>query len=289
MEQSRKTFFSIIIPAYNVGDYIENTVNSILRQDDSDYQLILIDDGSTDHTADVCRKLAALHPETIEFLRCEHRGVSATRNEGLKRAAGQYVMFVDGDDFLKQGALKYLQAALSKDGPDLLCFGFERVRSSEEPSSEGVLSTEKTSPERVPEDCSAVSVQEAIARKLGEKTIPCVAACIKNSLIKKNGIQFDEDLSYAEDALFLFRCMLVSGSIRQDETVLYCYLQRPGSATHLAHVPSGVFQMELKAWRRIKALLSAEPVLKRMAGVRMRQTGRRYWKRKIKEILPFRG
>lgn len=113
---------SVIIPAYRCADTIENTVNSILVSGLSDFEIIIIDDGSQDGTAERCDSLAEKHP----CVRCIHQknaGVSAARNRGLKEARGEYVWFFDADDSADENALSDAESILIKASPDMLVFG----------------------------------------------------------------------------------------------------------------------------------------------------------------------
>lgn len=92
-------FFSVIIPVYNIENYIECCVESILSQSFNDFEILLIDDGSKDHSFDKCRKIAK-KDSRIRVLHKENGGASSARNFGLKKSTGDYIIFVDGDDFL---------------------------------------------------------------------------------------------------------------------------------------------------------------------------------------------
>lgn len=268
-------FFSIIIPVYNVDSYIENTINSVIKQNCSNYQLIIIDDGSTDETCNICERLYENHKDHIIFKRCEHKGVSASRNEGLKIATGEYIMFMDGDDYLVKGALNYIYSILSDAYPDLLLFDFARLTFPDDFITNIDYNTNNI----------LISTNEAINIKLKEKTIPCFASCIKVSMIKENNIIFDEDLTYVEDALFIFKCMLASNSIIYNNNILYLYLQRPDSLTHLIKVPSNIYAMEIKAWERIRKIISFDNSNKYLVNNRIKLIKEKYYKTKIKELI----
>ena len=114
--------FSIIIAVYNKEKYIGQTIESILKQKYENYELILIDDGSTDSSYEICKEYANKNKK-IRFLHHKNEGVSVTRNRGLQVAKGEYVLFVDADDLLKIGALKTLEEIIIKEKPDVIMFG----------------------------------------------------------------------------------------------------------------------------------------------------------------------
>jgi glycosyltransferase involved in cell wall biosynthesis len=108
--------FSVIIPAYNEADLVGSAIESVLRQSRSDWEAIVVDDGSTDGTAEAVRPFEERDPR-IRLLRKENAGLSAARNSGFEVARGRYVSFLDSDDLLMPGYLEAMGAALDAD-PD---------------------------------------------------------------------------------------------------------------------------------------------------------------------------
>ena len=101
----KEVFFSIIIPVYNIQDYIEECIKSVVSQQLTDYEMILIDDGSTDRSGFICDQYASAY-ECVVCIRQENAGLSEARNSGIKRARGKYLIFLDGDDLLALISLK---------------------------------------------------------------------------------------------------------------------------------------------------------------------------------------
>lgn len=99
--------FSVIVPVYNIEDYIEECVESILKQVYPNWELILVDDGSTDGSSMICRRYSAMDDRII-YLNKENSGQSDARNMGVSKARGDYLVFVDGDDFISKNALNDL-------------------------------------------------------------------------------------------------------------------------------------------------------------------------------------
>ena len=103
---------SIVIPVYNTSRFLEECIRSVLHQDFTDWQVILIDDGSTDGSGTICDQFAANDPR-IEVLHQPNQGLSVARNNGLARAQGEFVLFLDSDDFwLRQDTLTTLLDAM---------------------------------------------------------------------------------------------------------------------------------------------------------------------------------
>ena len=96
---------SIIVPAYNASKYIEKCLNSILSQTYKNFEIIVVNDGSTDNTLDILKKCSE-QSDKIKIVAQKNKGVSAARNNGLEHAKGQYIAFVDADDTLEQEFLE---------------------------------------------------------------------------------------------------------------------------------------------------------------------------------------
>lgn len=121
---------SFILPSYNVAPYIERAVNSILDQHLSDYEIIIVDDGSRDNLVEVCQQWK--ENERVIVVSTGNQGVSEARNEGLKRAKGEYVCFLDPDDWYEKDVMASALEAIKRDGADALRFGYNKVYESEE-------------------------------------------------------------------------------------------------------------------------------------------------------------
>lgn len=98
MSNNASPLFSIIVPVYNVETFVYKALSSVLEQNFDQYELIVINDGSTDKSSEIIYSLAQKHPQ-ITFIHTSNNGVSSARNMGLKVAKGHYIMFLDGDDF----------------------------------------------------------------------------------------------------------------------------------------------------------------------------------------------
>lgn len=117
-------FFSIITPIFNVSRFISRGLDCILSQDFRDFELILVDDGSSDASPQMCDRAAADDPR-VRVIHQENAGVGAARNTGLDAARGEYILFCDIDDLMLPGALSILHALLYRQHPDLLVFSYE--------------------------------------------------------------------------------------------------------------------------------------------------------------------
>lgn len=122
-----KPFISVIVPAYNAEKTLVQVLEDILGQTYENYELILVDDGSTDGTAEICDRCAANHTN-VRVIHQENRGASAARNRGTELAQGEYVSYVDSDDRIEKDYLEKLVDALITTGAEVACGGVDRMR-----------------------------------------------------------------------------------------------------------------------------------------------------------------
>ena len=122
---------SIIVPIYNVAPYLRKCVDSLLTQDISDYEIILVDDGSPDECPQICDEYVEKY-DSIRVVHQENEGLSAARNSGVKVAQGDYIMFVDSDDYLQPNVLGALMEQVERDNLDVLRFRYQNVRENGE-------------------------------------------------------------------------------------------------------------------------------------------------------------
>lgn len=117
--------FSIVIPVYNAEQYLVECVNSVLSQNQSEFELILIDDGSTDNSSRICDELSFIYDKIIVIHKI-NGGVSEARKIGVEKARGDYIICVDADDWLNQGLLSEAKRIILKYHPDVLIYGLKR-------------------------------------------------------------------------------------------------------------------------------------------------------------------
>ena len=113
----------IIIPLYNCEAYIEDCINSIIKQIDNKVEIILIDDGSVDNTFEICKSF--LSNSNIKYFKNDNHGVSFSRNFGISKSSGKYIMFVDSDDLWDDSTYENIKKSLDLNY-DLICFGYSK-------------------------------------------------------------------------------------------------------------------------------------------------------------------
>lgn len=136
--------FSIIIPCYNCAATIGETLRSVLEQDFDDYEVILVNDGSTDDTLQIAQQIAEKSGDHIRIHTQNNAGVSMARNAGLRLSSGRYLLFLDGDDMLARGLLRCISKTMKEKKRDTLCFLYTHDEAALSPVSadEAVRDTE---------------------------------------------------------------------------------------------------------------------------------------------------
>ena len=132
---------SVIVPVFNVAGYLPQCVDSILSQDYGNLEVILIDDGSTDGSGEICDRYAALDSR-VRAIHQKNGGAAAAKNAGLRLATGEYLAFADSDDYLEPGAYGFLMKVLLENGADAVQGSFREVyrnRAEEQRISEEIL------------------------------------------------------------------------------------------------------------------------------------------------------
>ena len=119
--------FSIIVPVYNVEKYLSKCLDSILVQDYTDYELIIVDDGGSDSSYEIAISYKERFPDKVQIVRQENKGLGGARNTGIDNAKGEYLFFVDSDDYIEKDSLKILDGAVTEYESDIIMFNYHKV------------------------------------------------------------------------------------------------------------------------------------------------------------------
>lgn len=214
MEIEKTPAFSIIIPVYNSEDFLCECIDCLLTQSYVDFELILIDDGSTDHSGKICDGYAERDSRIKVFHTC-NQGVSMARNQGLSVAQGKYIHFVDSDDWVTSDYLQEYVEARKEYDYDLVYA--EMVRVSEGGSSEIIPLKDFSGKSRE-------SVSDGLAYLLdcGEFGFTCNKS-FKKEIIVSNGLSFCKDFRKYEDTIFTSMYCFSVNSIRLISSPVYYY------------------------------------------------------------------
>ena len=220
---------SIIVPIYNVAPYLRKCVDSLLAQDISDYEIILVDDGSTDNSGAIADEISdafRLSPLASRLqLRVIHQpnaGLSEARNTGTRAAKGEYIMFVDSDDYLQPNVLRMLMEQIERDNLDLLRFRYQNVRESGEAFAPYKDMTNYNDYSPAPTDGLTF-----LNERMGNQ-------CYAWQFILRSKLCQEEIFTpsiYFEDTDWTPRMLLRANRVASTELVVYNYLWREGSIT----------------------------------------------------------
>lgn len=215
--------FSIIIPCYKVEKYLSECVDSVLNQTFTDYEIILVDDGSPDRVPEICDEYTAKHA----FVKTVHKpngGQSDARNVGLRQANGEYVFFIDSDDYLiDENVLQRISQKL-KSNPDVVAF-----KSIKWFETNGELSHTTTDLTVSDDRLSACEKYIELIDKDTYSNSPW-SKVIKRTLLVDNNIEFENGL-LGEDNDWYYKVVGVLSSLELIDEPLYVYRQRAGSIT----------------------------------------------------------
>jgi glycosyltransferase involved in cell wall biosynthesis len=182
--------FSVIIPAYNYAQYLPRALDSVLAQQNGDCEIVVVDDGSTDNTADVVQQYQKKSKPSIVYVFQDNRGLSAARNQGVKHSSGDYLLFLDADDELLSGALATFHSVIrSRPGLDYVVGGREWI------SVDGNV---KRRPAKPLSSSKEENFRRLLRGQLGKISIGCFI--VRRRVFEQ--IQFPEETRIGEDVVF---------------------------------------------------------------------------------------
>lgn len=234
-----KPLISVIVPVHNGEAYLEKCIESINAQDYEELEILVINDGSTDATADICEQLCGRHG-CLRVITLPDLGVSAARNKGMEQARGAYLMFVDADDRLRPGVLRGLYDILTETDSDVAGCGFAAWETGDEWErlmQEGEMPRILTGGQAVTIYDNKRYLKEGVLRG----NTRCWSKLYRRSLVEE--VRFREGLSIGEDMLFLVE--LLPHMRRAAETTYpgYGYYRNPRGAMGRPFTPAYMDQI----------------------------------------------
>lgn len=218
-------FFSIVVPSYNVQDYLEECVKSLLNQSFKNFEIILVNDKSTDNTLDLCNYLAEKDDRIKVVENPINVGLAETRNSGLRNIKGSHVVFVDSDDFF--GDIKILEKLHNNfEDYDMIFYGLTDY-------DDNIKQSLRSRYDKL----SKINSLDTNAEKISYLFIThnlCWSAwthAYKTSFLKDNNLWFDKDLRQAEDCDFFYKVMACNPKFKGIDDTSYMYRQRSTSLT----------------------------------------------------------
>ena len=211
--------FSIVIPVYNVEKYLHECLDSVLNQSFSDWEAICVNDGSTDGSVAILEEYA-VKDNRIKVINRPNSGTATARNTGLQVAQGDYIFFLDSDDWLEPESLRILADRLN--GEDILCFSGRRYF-----ESTGEYHPADVLPEKTYHSGMDYYNENALLPR--DFAFVCVVLRVYNrAFLLQNGLFFDDDITY-EDNLWVPKVLYYAQTVSMIPNALYLYRIREGS------------------------------------------------------------
>lgn len=215
---------SIVMPVYNKHRYLTKSLNSIINQTYKNFELIIVDDGSTDGSEKLCDEFAQ-KDQRIKVIHLKNSGVSNARNIGLDNAKGKYIQFIDSDDYVDEDMLEKLYGKATQYDVDIVISGITKVNHNYE-----VLN--KTLPKLI----GVKSKNEMLENFSAEQRSTGIYGCVSNKFIKRDIVEkiklrFDTKIKLAEDLDFYLKLYEHISSIYFYDTSFYYYIQNAANSS----------------------------------------------------------
>lgn len=226
---------SIILPVYNGEKYIENTIRTIQKQSYSNFELIVVDDGSSDASLDICNSLAK-KDDRIAVYHQRNSGISAARNKGLSVAVGEFVFFSDHDDTFGEFLIEDNLNLIVEYNADIVKFGHRHII-----EEDGVVIHRDDRPCADSLVCMSIEqINKKFYSYMNREVFTCVWDCaFRKKVLDENNLMFNEDYLFGnEDFEFMLKCLLHSHRVVLNPGVYYSHCIR------LHHSVSSTFHIE---------------------------------------------
>ncbi len=227
---------SIIVPVYNAEGTLQRCIESILKQEYTDIELILVNDGSVDSSAEICDRYAG-QDERVRVIHKENTGVSDSRNKAIEAARGEYLQFVDADDWITSDATKLMIREAERENCELVIADFYRVI-GKRVSHKGSIKE------------AGVLTKEEFAEHMMESPADFYYGVLWNKLFRRDiimehQIRMDEKISWCEDFLFNLEYILYINQVSVLQVPVYYYLKTEGSLVSQSKNVSKAIQTKL--------------------------------------------
>lgn len=240
---------SIVVPSHNSEAFIAKCVDSILYQTYQDWELVIIDDNSIDNTVEICQTYVAKDKRII-FIQSKNTGVSFARNMGIDKAKGEFICFVDSDDWLEKDALGMMLHEMNE--VQMVSTSYQKKYKKQ---SDEVYCMESKTVDR-----SSFITALFDSRKIYQGY--CWGKLFDLKIIKENNIQFDTELAYNEDRLFVLTYSMQIEKARHSSVITYNYRQHNQSAMSTADRDLAKLKLsicnEIKSAEKLRKLLNGE-------------------------------
>lgn len=221
INNEKRPLITFIIPCYNVGRYVEKCIKSIMGQDYENLEIILVDDGSIDDTPQILDNLAK-EDNRIKVIHKCNEGVSAARNSGLDLATGDYVIFVDGDDYVSKDYVDYMLHLVNKDNADLVLSKNWFVRHNQ--------------PQLTCDHIETISSIKATVLLLSPRImVGCWNKMYRKKFLDENNLRFSTTLFYGEGLHFITKASQLANKVTVGERLVYHYRKNNASSATMKY------------------------------------------------------
>ncbi|MDD3415813.1 MAG: glycosyltransferase family 2 protein [Lachnospiraceae bacterium] len=225
---------SIIIPVYNAERYLKETLLSVIKQKFQNFEIVAVNDGSRDGTYKILSEFSR-QDKRIKIINKDNTGVSDTRNQGIQNASGEYVCFLDADDYLSPNYLEHMLHVAEQNNADMVVCNYISFR--------GIPVFQDRIVEAEPVYNSDTLVQAGILTSAWTKLI-------KTSTLSNNDIWFDKNMTFGEDLFFCWKAFIASENVWMINEKLYGYRMTENSATN--HFHPGLYEQYKMAFSDLK-------------------------------------
>ena len=237
---------SIVVPVYNAEKYLEKCIDSILAQTYPNWELVLVDNGSTDESMEICRAYANRDVRITAFHQYRNQGVSVARNLGMERCSGEFITFIDADDWVKKDYLEKLIKLQKRQNADMVICEYDRVY------DEDRVKEPENSQKNGKYSIRTYNVRQYLKYYLLEGNPHCWGVLYKNSILDQ--LKFMSGLTIGEDLLFVLEAALRAEKIAVTDYAGYQYYINVSGAMLKKFTPSYMDQIICweKALKRIE-------------------------------------
>lgn len=216
---------SVVIPTYNVSKYIESTLESVIMQTIDDFEIVIVDDGSTDNTVELCKKTLETVNIPYKILRQSNSGVSVARNRGIDASEGKYIYLLDSDDLINKFFLEKMIYTAKKNNADIVFCGFDKID-----EQQNLIEQYSSLYSYIEGELTGIEVLKLMLKE--QIWICTISGIYKRELICNNNITYTPKCSNGEDQEFCMKNLIHAKNITCVKESLAFYVQRDSSVSY---------------------------------------------------------
>lgn len=240
---------SVIMPLYNAAKFLKRAVDMMHAQTLKEWELILVDDASTDNTEEVAKALMVNEPRIIFEKNSENKGPSYTRNRATELAKGEWIAIVDADDYITANRLEKMMNEANARSLDMIADNQKWVKAETGQFIRNLFPTDYAKYD------STITVKDylnSISKISPKITFGIIQPLIRLEFIRKNNIKYNEEIRYGEDAVMYFDCLLNGARLGLMPDCMYTYYRRKKqSVTHSLHTANNQLIINKYLWSAV--------------------------------------